>query len=127
MTKLFEICRQIGADVDADLREIADVLSECGEHSRLTVADRIRVLGADRDQLQAEVTALRADLAERAKPTEQAMPDGSDKPNELSRNMRNLHGWSIEEWIAAIKRQPERTLPNGVGGALVAYYEQRAE
>lgn len=59
-----------------------------------------------------------------------AIPDSSDKPIDLSQGgvmnregQRLFHGWTIREWVEFLHRQPNATLPNGVGKALVDYYE----
>ena len=56
---------------------------------------------------------------------QRAIGDSSDGTIEYNLK-RNLHGWTIEEWIAAIKRHPDRSLPNGVGGAMVRHYESES-
>ena len=56
--------------------------------------------------------------------------DSSDKVIDLSKGgvnregQRTFHGWTIREWVDFLHRQPDATLPNGVGKALVDYYER---
>lgn len=54
--------------------------------------------------------------------TEQKIGDPAENHRSISRNASRLHGWTIQKWIDYIRhREPECTLPGGVGGALVNY------
>lgn len=47
--------------------------------------------------------------------------DSSDRTIELSKAKR-IQGWTVEEWVAFVRRHPDATLPGGVGGAIVESY-----
>lgn len=48
--------------------------------------------------------------------------DSSDRQIELAKAKR-INGGTIPEWIDWLTRNPDATLPAGVGGALVAHFE----
>jgi hypothetical protein len=35
------------------------------------------------------------------------------------------HGWTVERWIQFVAKNPDCTLPGGIGRAIIAYYETR--
>lgn len=54
-----------------------------------------------------------------------AIPDSSDRVIEFAVGKRVV-GWTVEEWIAFLDRNPDATLPAGVGGALVKHFRERS-
>jgi hypothetical protein len=58
---------------------------------------------------------------------EPKLGDPAENHKNISRNARKLHGAPVERWIELIKQNPERTLPGGVAGAIVAHYERVPE
>lgn len=52
--------------------------------------------------------------------------DSSDKSITLSKGKR-VQGATVEEWIELIRQHPDRTLPGGVGGAVVAHFDAQIE
>lgn len=47
--------------------------------------------------------------------------DASDRPIELAKGKR-VNYWTVEQWLDYLRRNPDATLPAGVGGAIVAHF-----
>jgi hypothetical protein len=54
---------------------------------------------------------------------EAAIPDASDKEIRYDKN-EFIQGWRIDKWVDYIKRNPNCTLPSGVGAKLVQLIDQ---
>jgi hypothetical protein len=46
------------------------------------------------------------------------MGDGSDKEISLA-TAKRIHGWTVEQWIDYVRRNPDCTVPGGVACAIV--------
>lgn len=57
--------------------------------------------------------------------TTPAIPDSSDRVISLASGKR-IQGATVPEWLQWITRNPDCSLPSGVGGALLAHFAERA-